>query len=153
MGTSSRSSSIRLPAISVPWVDRPVTFPPGRARLATKPLRTGSAAPAKTIGITDVACFAAITAEVDAVTITSTLSRTNSAAISANRSVRSFAHRNSIATLRPSIHPSSLSLRTKAAVHGAHANSVAVPGIRSWAACSLAPLPPSATPPHFRALR
>jgi hypothetical protein len=31
--------------------DIPVTFPPGRARLATKPSQTGSLIPMKTIGI------------------------------------------------------------------------------------------------------
>ena len=60
-----------------------MTLPPGRARLATMPVPSGSAATAKTIGMTDVACFAASDAAVPYVTITSTLSRTNSAAISA----------------------------------------------------------------------
>ena len=58
-GTTSRKSSSRLPAVSVAWIDRPVTLPPGRARLATRPVPTGSPAIAKTIGMTDVACFAA----------------------------------------------------------------------------------------------
>src|SRR5262249_44242386 len=57
--TTSRKSSSRLPAESVSCIDRPVTLPPGRARLATKPLPTGSFATANTIGMTDVACFAA----------------------------------------------------------------------------------------------
>ena len=39
--------------------DRPVTLPPGRARLATRPLSTGLFATAKTIGMIDVACFIA----------------------------------------------------------------------------------------------
>jgi hypothetical protein len=43
---------------------------------------TGSPAAAKTIGITDVACFAVTIAAAPVVTMTSTLSRTNSAAIS-----------------------------------------------------------------------
>ena len=116
-GTTSRKSSSRLPARSVDWIDRPVTLPPGRARLATRPVPTGSAAIAKTIGMTDVACFAAMTAAVPAVTMTSTLSRTNSAAISAKRSLRPSAQRYSIATVRPSIQPSSRSRCTKAAVH------------------------------------
>ena len=34
-------------------------FPPGRARLATSPRPTGSAAPTKTMGIVVVACLAA----------------------------------------------------------------------------------------------
>ena len=39
--------------------DRPVTLPPGRARLATRPVPTGSPATANTIGMSDVARFAA----------------------------------------------------------------------------------------------
>ena len=58
-GMTSRKSSSRLPARSVDWSDRPVTLPPGRARLATRPVPTGSPPSAKTIGMTDVACFAA----------------------------------------------------------------------------------------------
>src|SRR5262249_8866281 len=86
-GINSRESSSRLPAISAAWFDDPVTFPPGRARLATKPVPTGSPADANTIGMTDVACFAARTDAVPQVTMTSTFSRTNSAAISARRSL------------------------------------------------------------------
>ena len=52
------------------------------------------------------------------VRMTSTLRRTNSAAISAKRSLRPSAQRNSIATVRPSIQPSSRSRCTKAAVYG-----------------------------------
>ena len=63
-GTTSRKSSSRLPARSADWFDKPVTLPPGRARLATKPVPTGSPAAAKTIGMTDVACFTARTAAV-----------------------------------------------------------------------------------------
>ena len=54
----------------------------GRARLATRLPPTGSIDAQNTIGMTDVACFAA-TAAAPTVTMTSTLSRTNSAAISA----------------------------------------------------------------------
>jgi hypothetical protein len=59
-GTTSRKSSSRLPASSFASVARPVTLPPGRARLATRPLPTGSPAVANTIGMTDVAFFDAI---------------------------------------------------------------------------------------------
>jgi hypothetical protein len=62
-------------------IDRPVMLPPGRAKLATKPAPSGSFAAENTIGMTDVACFAAGTAAPD-VKMTSTLRRTNSAAIS-----------------------------------------------------------------------
>src|SRR5262245_39399732 len=59
LGRTSRKSSNRLPVRSVAWSDRPVTLPPGRARLATRPPPTGSLAAAKMIGIADVAAFAA----------------------------------------------------------------------------------------------
>ena len=137
LGTASRKSPIRLPTISVPCTDKPVRLPPGRARLATKPLLTGLFASAKTIGITDVACFAAF-APNPAVTMTSTLSRTNSAAISAKRSLRPSAHRYSIATVRPSIRPSSRSRPAKAAVHWLQPDGVLVlknPMVGSFAAC------------------
>ena len=84
-------------------------------------------ATAKTIGMTDVACFAARTAAVPDVTMTSTLSRTNSAAISAKRSLRPSAQRYSIATVRPSIQPSSRSRCTKAATHWLLAEGVPAP--------------------------
>jgi len=38
---------------------KPVMFPPGRARLATRPMPTGSFDTAKTVGMIDVASFAA----------------------------------------------------------------------------------------------
>src|SRR6516162_7649413 len=69
LGTTSRKSSSRFPARSVNWTDRPVTLPPGRARLATMPVPTGSPAPAKTIGMSAVACFAARAGRVPTVTI------------------------------------------------------------------------------------
>src|SRR5262247_1168854 len=93
---TSRRSSSRLPATSGDWSARPVTLPPGRAKLATMPETTGSAATAKTIGMTVVACLAGSTAP-PVVTMTSTLSRTNSAAISGKRSLCPSAQRYSIA--------------------------------------------------------
>jgi len=65
---------------------QPVRLPPGRARLATRPLETGSAGPAKTMGMVLVACLAARAACVFAATMTSTLSATSSAARAGNRS-------------------------------------------------------------------
>ena len=58
-GTSSDSSSSRLGISSTARMLTPVRLPPGRARLATKPFATGSPPPAKTIGIVEVAFFAA----------------------------------------------------------------------------------------------
>src|SRR6266446_2796379 len=138
LGTTSRKSSSRLPARSADWFDSPVTLPPGRARLATRPVPTGSPAVAKTIGMTDVACFAATTAAVPAVTMTLTLSRTNSAAISAKRSLRPSAQRYSIAKVRPSIQPSSRSRCTNAAVHLLWTDGVSGPRnpiVGSFAGC------------------
>jgi len=73
-----------------------------------------------------VTFFAAATAA-PVVKMTSTLSRTNSAAISAKRSVRPSAQRTSIVTFRPSVQPSSRSRCTKAAVHGPQVEGEAVP--------------------------
>ena len=55
-------------------------FPPGRARLATNPLPTGSLSCAMTMGIVAVASLAARVSVEPAVTMTSTLRRTSSAA-------------------------------------------------------------------------
>src|SRR5262249_55030481 len=136
-GTTSRNSSRRLPARSVDWSDRPVMLPPGRDRLATKPLPTGSFATANTIGMTDVACFAARSAVPD-VTMTSTFSWTSSAAISTNRSSRPSAQRSSPRMVRPSIQPKSRNRCTKAATHWLQAEGVVVPRnpmVGSFPAC------------------
>ena len=108
-------------------------MPPGLARLATRPLPTGSAAMANTIGMTDVACFAA-TPATPSVTITSTLSRTNSVAISAKCRLCPSAQRYSIATLRRSIQPRPCRRRT-AAVHWLAPEAWSCPGTL-WLAVS-----------------
>src|SRR5438067_3462143 len=61
-GMSSRRSSTRLPPISASIPDRPVTFPPGRAKLPTTPNCKGAPCGAMTIGIVRVAAMAAETA-------------------------------------------------------------------------------------------
>src|SRR5262245_64624713 len=58
---TSRISSSRLLASSGDVSDRPVILPPGFDRLATRPVPRGSATVANTIGMTEVACFAANT--------------------------------------------------------------------------------------------
>src|SRR5262245_41230883 len=58
-GTSSEMSSSRLACSSTTRRLNPVRFPPGRARLPTKPLSAGSSPLVKTIGIVEVAPFAA----------------------------------------------------------------------------------------------
>src|SRR5213082_1249831 len=63
-----------LPKISGPAVKVvPVMFPPGRLRLATSPVSTGSLGTIMTIGMLLVALFAASAAEPAGATITSTL--------------------------------------------------------------------------------
>src|SRR4029453_1067447 len=65
----------------------PVTFPPGRARLATSPSFTGSCIVITTMGMVTVACFAARASAVLPATMRSTLRRTSSAARVGNRSI------------------------------------------------------------------
>src|SRR5215475_6919572 len=57
-GTSSCSKLSRFCSISGVAMYEPVAFPPGRFRLSTKPALTGSPV-TNTIGIVEVACFAA----------------------------------------------------------------------------------------------
>ena len=102
-------------------------MPPGRARLPTMPVPTASPAIAKTIGVAGVACPAAVIAAGPAVTMTSTLSRAISVAISAKRSLRPSVQRYSIATVRPSIQPSSRRRCTKAATRWLPVEGVATP--------------------------
>jgi hypothetical protein len=105
---------MRLAARSVPRFDRPVMLPPGRASEATRPLPIGSSAVVKTIGMLDVACFAAIAASVPAPTMTSDLS--GQTRPRSRHSARRVPRPNgdSIATVWPSIQPSSPSRRTNA---------------------------------------
>jgi hypothetical protein len=56
-GATLFSSSSSLPAVFSMILQRPVTLPPGRARLAVSPVPTGSAGNTVTIGIDDVAPF------------------------------------------------------------------------------------------------
>jgi hypothetical protein len=73
-GTTALSSSRRFVTRPLASVLTPVMFPPGRARLATSPLPTGSATNVMTMGTVVVAYFAARAAGVLDVTMMSTLS-------------------------------------------------------------------------------
>ena len=108
LGTASLSISSLLVFSSVAKLESPVTLPPGRARLATKPAPTGSPTFVITMGMVVVALLAANAARVPATTIRSTLRRTRSAASSGRRSVFCSANRYSMAIFFPSIHPSLL---------------------------------------------
>src|SRR5204863_3122292 len=76
------------PLVTTPRLksDSPVMLPPGRARLATSPVPTGSAAFPMTIGITLVALLAAWSAGAPTATKISTARRTSSVARLGNRS-------------------------------------------------------------------
>ena len=65
---------------------KPVRLPPGRAKLATRPSLTGSPTKVKTIGVVEVALFAASVGGEAMVTIKSTLRPTRSAANAGRRS-------------------------------------------------------------------
>jgi hypothetical protein len=79
-----------------------VTLPPGRARLLTSLLVTGSDADVKTMGMVLVACLAASAAGVTAATMTSILSAVSSAAAAEARSSDPPTYRLSITKSRPS---------------------------------------------------
>jgi hypothetical protein len=85
-GTTSLSNCSRLALSSTFMSERPVMFPPGRAKFATKPDPTGSLTMAMTIGMVVVAFFKDCVATVESATITSTLPWTSSATSSGTRS-------------------------------------------------------------------
>src|SRR5262249_37546336 len=80
------------------WVT-PVTLPPGRLRLGTRPILIGSEAVSKRIGMVVAVAFAASAAGVLVAAITATRRRTRSATIAGSRSFLASAQRYSIATL------------------------------------------------------
>jgi len=79
-GTVSFNISSCLAVVSVACAENPVMLPPGRGRLATCPSPTGSACVAKTIGIVLVACLACSVSTEEVAKVTSTFTRTSSAA-------------------------------------------------------------------------
>src|SRR5215211_3154492 len=124
VGRSCRRSSSRFAFKSVAMLIVPVAFPPGRARLATRPSLTGSRPPVNTIGIVGVAVLAANAGSPPPVaTITATGRRTKSAANAGRRSYCPSAQRNSIAKLCPSTAPTSFNPRRSAATIGANVAS------------------------------
>jgi len=87
----------------------PVTLPPGRARLLTRPDFTGSATRMMTIGTVLVARFMALAAGVFTATTTSGLNRISSSASALIRSCRPPPFRTSIVMFLPSTYPRSRS--------------------------------------------
>src|SRR5215510_5424901 len=109
LGTASLSISSLFVFSSAAKVESPVTLPPGRARLATRPSPTGSVEVVITMGMVLDAPFAANAGGGELTTIRSTLRRTRSAASSGRRSVFCSANRYSMVIFFPSIQPSLLS--------------------------------------------
>ena len=91
-----------ISAVPVAMIVCPVTFPPGRARLATIPVPTGSPIGPVTTGIVLVTLFAARLPGVVYATMMSGLRRTHSAARAGNRSYWPSAERKSMVMVRPS---------------------------------------------------
>jgi hypothetical protein len=102
-GKVSFNSSTRLPDSSVTNALKPVTLPPGWARLATTPTPSGSPIAAITIGIVAVAAFADLAAGVPRVTMRSTPRPIKSATSAGKRSSCPSAERYSICKFCPSM--------------------------------------------------
>src|SRR5262249_34427048 len=77
LGAISLSISSHFAPIAYSKDANPVMLPPGRARLLTKPARTGSITPANTIGTVRIACCNAATAGLVSATMMSGASATN----------------------------------------------------------------------------
>src|SRR5262245_25370634 len=131
-GSMSRINWTLLPASSAVTLAMPVTFPPGRERLMTRPVAIGSPVSAITIGISCVACFAATAVGVNQVTMTSTLKRTSSAASSGSRLICPSADRNSNRMFCPSIYPRSRSPCRNSRQNSSGANNQRADGRHLW---------------------
>src|SRR5215813_4141567 len=105
-GASSLSNSSHLPGIVDSILVNPVTLPPGRGKLATKPLRTGSVTTANTIGMVRVCRSRAAVVGVLCERMRSGCSATSSSACRGNDVPSDGVQRMSMRTLWPSIHPS-----------------------------------------------
>ena len=116
-GSSSRNNSTRFGPSWLAIRVTPVTFPPGRLRLSTNPIATGSLAVMKTIGIVAVAPFATKVGTSLIVKITLARSRIKPSASAGTRSRRVSAQRYSIATSLPSAKPAAAIPSTNAAVN------------------------------------
>src|SRR5262249_15016708 len=101
LGTRSCRSDSRLACVSRPNVWKPVAFPPGRARLATRPSLTGSRPTPKAIGIVAVAALAATAGASPSAAITATRLRTRSAITAGRRSNLPSRKWYSMVTFRP----------------------------------------------------
>src|SRR5215467_299214 len=87
----------------------PVRLVPGRLKLLTRPVSTGSAPVRNTIGVVLVAAFAANADGASKATITATSRASNSPTSDGKRSYRPPAQRHSMLMFLPSIKPASAS--------------------------------------------
>src|SRR5262249_826717 len=114
--TSLSSSSNLAPQLNSVEV-KPVALPPGRARLATKPLPTGSIVFANTMGMVRLACCNAATMDPAVATITSGDDATSSVAYLRKRSGSPAPQRYSIRILPPTSHPNFCNPWANAVIH------------------------------------
>ena len=115
-GAISLSSSSHFPLMLYSNRVNPVTLPPGRARLSTKPAPTGSATIANTIGTLRVACSNGPTATLPVARIDVWRERDQFGRYLRMRSASPAPQRASIRTLRPSVQPNSCRPCTNAAM-------------------------------------
>src|SRR3954451_24157891 len=111
VGTTSLINSSRLTDSSAAISVTPVTLPPGRAKLSTSPVATGSPAPTTTTGIVADPCLAASAAGKPKAMITSTRSATSRSTSCGKRSTCPVAPIVSISRLRPGAWPRSARAR------------------------------------------
>jgi hypothetical protein len=104
-GAICLSNSKNLPPMLYSTVMKPVTLPPGRPRLSTKPAAIGSPAIGNTIGTVRVACRNGPTVEEPWARMTSGASAANSAACLRISAASVVAQRMSTRRLRPIIQP------------------------------------------------
>ena len=119
---------------------KPVTLPPGCAKLATKPLPTGSATVANTMGMVRVCCISARVVGVTCERIRSGRSATSSLAYRSLESELFAPQRVSIRMLRPTVHPTFWSPSRNAAIQARpslslSANAISTPMRRTPAGC------------------
>jgi hypothetical protein len=108
-GAISDSSSSHLPVIEGSKLAKPVMFAPGRSSRGTRPLATGSATAAKTIGMVRVSRWRTAVAGVEFVRMTSGCSLTNSWASARNRLVSPPAPANDHPHVAASVQPKAAS--------------------------------------------
>ena len=128
-GAIPLSNSNHLPPNVSSTLVNPVTLPPGRDRLATKPSPTGSETTTNVIGIVRVSLKSAAVTGVVRARITSGCSSTSSFAKVRIWPTSPAAHRYSNCTLPPAVHPSCWSPSRNAVTWACASASLSANGI------------------------